>query len=82
VPHQANAIIGGQHGKEIEDTRESIRVASLVKTFAVIGLTVFNIGGNKYRLIVDIDYQRQIIYIKHVLTHADYDKETWKRPSS
>ena len=41
-------------------------------------LTIFNIGGNKYRLIVAIHYNRQIVYIRHVLTHKDYDKEKWK----
>lgn len=45
---------------------------------AVGNFTVFNIKGNKYRLIVSIDYERQLIYIKYVLTHADYDQEQWK----
>lgn len=40
--------------------------------------TVFNIGGNKYRLIVKIRYERQRIYVIHVLTHKDYDKGRWK----
>jgi mRNA interferase HigB len=40
--------------------------------------TVFNIKGNDYRLIVHIDYQRGVIYIKALLTHAEYDKGTWK----
>jgi mRNA interferase HigB len=50
----------------------------LPKTEAVNNFTVFNIKGNRYRLIVSIDYQRQIIYIKYILTHAEYDKEDWK----
>lgn len=41
-------------------------------------LTVFNIGGNKYRLICRVEYQRQRVYIRDVLTHAEYDKEKWK----
>lgn len=41
-------------------------------------LTVFNIGGNKYRLIAAIHYNRHIIYIRHVLTHKQYDKGMWK----
>ena len=45
---------------------------------AVGNFTVFNIKGNKYRLIVSIDYQGQLIYLKYVLTHAEYDKEKWK----
>jgi mRNA interferase HigB len=48
------------------------------KAEAVSNFTVFNIKGNKYRLIVDINYQRQLIYIKYILTHAEYDQEEWK----
>ena len=45
---------------------------------AVSNFTVFNIKGNNYRLIVSIDYEQQLIYIKYILTHAEYDKEQWK----
>jgi mRNA interferase HigB len=48
------------------------------KAEAVGKFTVFNIKGNHYRLIVDIVYSSQRIYIKYVLTHSDYDKEKWK----
>jgi len=41
-------------------------------------LTVFNIGGNKYRLIVRIRYDFQLINIRAVLTHKEYDKGDWK----
>lgn len=42
-------------------------------------LTVFNIGGNKARLIAAIHYNRKKVYIRAVLTHAEYDEERWKR---
>ncbi|MDL1976190.1 MAG: type II toxin-antitoxin system HigB family toxin [Deltaproteobacteria bacterium] len=41
-------------------------------------LTVFNIGGNKARLIAAIHYNRQKVYIRTVLTHDEYDKGRWK----
>lgn len=41
-------------------------------------LTVFNIGGNKVRLIAAIHYNRRRVYIRAVLTHKAYDKGTWK----
>lgn len=41
-------------------------------------LTIFNIGGNKIRLIAAVHYNTQCIYIRHVLTHKEYDKEKWK----
>lgn len=40
--------------------------------------TVFNIGGNKARLIAAIHYNRKKVYIRHVLTHAQYDRGTWR----
>jgi len=40
--------------------------------------TVFNIGGNKVRLIAAIHYNRNKIYIRHVLTHQEYDAGKWK----
>ncbi len=45
---------------------------------AVGNFTVFNIKGNKYRLIVSINYEKQVIYVKYILTHAQYDKDKWK----
>ncbi len=45
---------------------------------AVGKYTVFNIGGNKYRLIAAIKYKWQVLYIRHVLTHAEYDRGAWK----
>ena len=45
----------------------------------VVGnFTVFNISGNNYRLITYIDYDAQLIFVRAVLTHANYSKETWK----
>ena len=41
-------------------------------------LTVFNIGGNKARLISAIHYYTQRIYIRRILTHAEYDSGDWK----
>lgn len=48
------------------------------KAEAVENFTVFNIKGNHYRLIVGIIYPTQRIYIKYVLTHAEYNKDKWK----
>jgi len=42
-------------------------------------LTVFNIGGNKVRIIAAIHYNRKKVYIRAVLTHKEYDTEKWKK---
>lgn len=41
-------------------------------------LTVFNVGGNKVRLVTAIHYNRKKVYIRAVLTHEEYDKGKWK----
>lgn len=48
------------------------------KAEAVSNFTVFNIKGHKYRLIVDIVYSDQTIFVKYILTHAEYNKNQWK----
>lgn len=40
--------------------------------------TVFNIAGNKYRLVARVNYQSQRVFVLHILTHAEYDKGVWK----
>ncbi len=45
-------------------------------------LVVFNIGGNNYRLFASVHFNRKKIYIRHVLTHKEYDKGDWKDDGS
>lgn len=40
---------------------------------------VFNVGGNKYRLVVRILYPSQKVFVLKVLTHAEYDEDNWKK---
>jgi mRNA interferase HigB len=40
--------------------------------------TVFNIRRNRFRLIVKMEYVSKTIFIKYVLTHAEYDRNEWK----
>ena len=42
-------------------------------------VAVFNIGGNKYRLIAAVHYNTQIVYAMLFMTHAEYDKDRWKK---
>ena len=41
--------------------------------------TVFNIGGNKYRLATYINYRTGKVYIRDVMTHEEYSREDWKK---
>jgi mRNA interferase HigB len=40
---------------------------------------VFNIGGNKYRLIAAIHFNTQRLFVRQILTHPEYDTERWKK---
>lgn len=53
-----------------QDIKAQFRSASILKNNRV----VFNIGGNKYRLVVAIDYTRQTIFVRFIGTHKQYDK--------
>jgi mRNA interferase HigB len=58
---------------DIHETRADFPHADPVDKF-----TVFNIKGNDYRLITVIHHNRYKIYMRAVLTHAEYDKGGWK----
>jgi len=53
-------------------------LAELRRTFGsadyVPPYTIFDVGGNKYRIVTAIHYNRRKVYIRHVLTHAEYDR--------
>ncbi len=57
--------------------------ADLRKTFPsadrIENLTAFNISGNKIRLVSAIHYNTKCVYVRYILTHAEYDKENWKK---
>ncbi|CAN5196949.1 type II toxin-antitoxin system HigB family toxin [soil metagenome] len=61
---------------------ESQNLAELKMTFPSVDLVgqcyVFNVGGNKYRVITRIHFNRRMVFIRFVLTHREYDKEKWK----
>ena len=42
-------------------------------------LIVIDIGGNKYRLIIEVFFQDQVVLIRRVLSHREYDDGEWKR---
>jgi mRNA interferase HigB len=41
-------------------------------------LTIFNIGGNAYRLVARVEYGKHRVYIRRVMTHQEYDADDWK----
>jgi len=62
----------------LQDARRTYPHADGVKDRRGDTLTVFNIGGNKYRLVARIRYDYQLANVRAVMTHAEYDEEKWK----
>jgi len=60
--------------KNLMDVRRVFPTADAVDKF-----TVFNIKGKLYRLIAEINYRTGRIFLRHVLTHAEYSKGGWRK---
>jgi mRNA interferase HigB len=60
--------------KNLVELRSAFRSADNVGD-----LIVFNIGGNKYRLVASFHFNRGKVYIRHILTHEEYDRGRWKQ---
>jgi len=72
-------IIKRNNFSSFQDLRSTFPSADRVVLENGANLTVFNIAGNNLRLIAAIHYQSQILFIRHILTHAEYAKNKWKR---
>ena len=61
---------------------EASGLVELRRTFPAADLVgkciVFNVGGNKYRVITKVNFQHQTVYVRFILTHKEYDKDKWK----
>jgi mRNA interferase HigB len=58
----------------LNEVRQTWRNTDCVK-----GKTVFNVKGNKYRLIAIVNYASQTIVVKALITHAEYSEGGWNR---
>jgi len=58
----------------IVDVRKTYPQADAVGEF-----TVFNVGGNKFRLATYINYQTGKVFIRHAMTHEEYSRGDWKK---
>lgn len=57
----------------LADTRRTFRHADQVGC-----CTIFDIRGNHYRLIAHVDYRCKLVFLRHFLTHPEYDEGDWK----
>jgi len=64
--------------RSIRDVRQTFGSADGVPLKCGITATVFNIGGNKYRLVTIVKYELHLVLVQFVLTHREYDTNRWK----
>lgn len=62
----------------LEDLRQTVAGVDMVPVKSR-NFYVFNIGGNKYRIIAAVHFDPQRLFVRHILTHAEYDTERWKK---
>ena len=83
-PDAASALAAWQR---LMETHEFVHFAALRRVFPHAGqgtvasqrlVTVFNLRGNRYRLVVALHYNRQLCFALRFLTHAEYSKNHWK----
>lgn len=64
--------------RSLVDVRNTYRHADAVRVASGKVVTIFNIKGNKYRLVAGIDYELGVVNVLDFLTHAEYSKDRWK----
>jgi len=56
--------------------------ADVKKTFNSVNVykncPIFDVGGNKYRIIAKVEYQMHLVFIRFVLNHSEYDEKKWQ----
>ncbi len=65
--------------QSIQEVRRTFPHADSTVVASGNTVTIFNIGGNDFRLIVSIKYKWGIVYIRDFLTHGEYSKDAWKK---
>jgi len=78
-PETKNALANWYRLMKKDDFSSFAHLRSVFPSADQVGkLTVFNVGGNKVRLVAAIHYNRRKVYIRDVLTHEEYDEGKWK----
>ncbi len=71
-------LAGEARWRRLSDVRRVFPHADEVKVESGRGVVIFNIAGNKYRLITAMHYDRDRIFVRMLLSHAEYSKDRWK----
>lgn len=72
-------VVRAAEWRNIGDVRRTYPSADPVKVMSGRTVTVFNVCGNDSRLLTAIHYNKQRVYTLQILTHAEYNKNNWKK---
>lgn len=65
--------------RNFQDARATFGQTDLVRGDQGRTATIFDVGGNKYRIVAHVDYRRQTEKIEAVMDHKEYDRNLWKK---
>jgi len=68
-------VVSSRGWNNLAELKQVFSSADLVESHLV-----FNIGGNKYRLIANVSCKAKTLLVREILTHQEYDREGWKKP--
>ncbi len=72
------AVVRGAEWNAFPDVHQTFASADQVKVASGRTVIVFNIAGNRFRLIAAVHYTTAIVFALRFLTHAEYSKDKWK----
>jgi mRNA interferase HigB len=73
------AVVRAATWRNLAEMRKCYPSADAVRVASGRTAIVFNVGGNTYRLIAAVHFNTGMIYTLSFLTHAEYDRDEWKR---
>ena len=73
IPPLARRDSGSSRQERTSAVKQSFNRADFVAPHVV-----FDIGGNKYRLIAELNFTRRVLFIRGIMTHKEYVKGAWK----
>ena len=71
-------IARGAVWRNFTDVKATFGQTDQVKVKSRQAVCVFDIGGNKFRLVAFVSYPKQKVYALRIMTHKEYDRERWK----
>jgi mRNA interferase HigB len=75
---QWHKVVSGANWHHFAELRNTFNHADVATTDQGHPVVIFDVGGNKYRIVAALHYDGNICYVLRVLTHKQYDTNRWK----